>query len=131
MSTFLPPEVLAGLDAARKLSRKESARLNVQTGGRTFKILRTWNNGFALDADEAPQLRGLVDMFDGTRHVSRCLIVASGETDGELEFEYKLSTEVVDRPPLDFYRAPSAPVALLERFAKNLNHRFSRNARII
>ena len=114
MSTFLSPEVQAGLDAARKTARKKSSRLNVRAGEQSFKILRSWHNGFSLDADEAPHLRGLVDMFDGTRHLSRCLIVASGEEGGELEFEYKQMTEAADRQPLDFYRAPDAPVALLE-----------------
>lgn len=113
MTTFLPPEVQAGLDAARKLARRKSNRLSVQAGGRNFKILRSWHNGFSLDADEAPHLRGLVDFYDGTRHLSRCLIVASGEEAGEIEFEYKRMTEAADRQPLDFYRAPDAPVALL------------------
>ncbi len=114
MSTFLSPEVQAGLDAARKTALKKSNRLSVQAGDRTFKILRSWHNGFSLDADEAPHLRGLVDMFDGTNHLSRCLIIASGEEGGELEFEYKRTSEAVDRQPLDFYHRPDAPVALLE-----------------
>ena len=114
MSTFLSPEVQAGLDAARKLALKKSHRLSVQAGDKSFKILRSWNNGFSLDADEAPHLRGLVDMFDGTHHLSRCLIVASAEEGDEIEFEYKRSTEAADRQPLDFYRRPDAPIALLE-----------------
>ena len=114
MSTFLSPEVQAGLDAARKHALKKSSRLNVRAGDRQFKVLRSWHNGFSLDADEAPHLRGLVDLFDGATHLSRCLIVASGEEGGELEFEYKRTSEVVDRQPLDFYRRPDAPIALLE-----------------
>ncbi len=114
MTTFLPPDVQAGLDAARKLALKKSNRLKVQAGERRFSVLRSWHNGFSLDADEAPHLRGLVDLYDGARHLSCCLIVASGEENGELEFEYKRTTEAADRQPLDFYRAPDAPVALLE-----------------
>ena len=34
--------------------------------------------------------------------------------DFEIEFEYKRTTEAADRQPLDFYRPPNAPVALLE-----------------
>ncbi len=114
MSTFLSPEVQAGLDAARKQALKKSHRLNVKDGEREFRILRSWHNGFSLDADEASHLRGLVDLFDGSTHLSRCLIVASGEKRGELEFEYKRATEVADRQPLDFYRRPDAPAALLK-----------------
>lgn len=114
MSTFLSPEVQAGLDAARKSARKKSSRLTVRAGEQTFRILRSWHDGFSLDADEAPHFRGLVDLFDGTRHLSRCLIIASGEDGGEIQFEYKRMTEAADRQPLDFYRSPDAPVALLK-----------------
>ena len=113
MTDVLPKEVLEGLRDAQKRSQRKKSRLRVRAGGHEFTILRYWDEGFALDAEEAPHLRGLVDMFDGTRHLSRCLIVASGEESGELQFEYKRMTEAADKQPLDFYRAPDAPVALL------------------
>ncbi|SLN58916.1 hypothetical protein PEL8287_03170 [Roseovarius litorisediminis] len=115
MMTFLPPDVQAGLDAARKLAQKKSSRLRVQAGDQVFHILRTWDNGFALDADEAPGLRGLVDLYDGARLLSQCLIVASEEEAGEMRFEFKRTTEATGEQPLDFYREPNAPVALLPR----------------
>lgn len=114
MSTYLPPDVQAGLDAARKLARRASARLRVEADGKTHPILRSWENGFALDAAEAPHLRGLVDLYDGARHLSQCLIVASSEEAGEVQFEYKRMTEAVGEQPLDFERARDAPVALLD-----------------
>ena len=114
MTTFLPPEVQAGLDRARKQALKRSSRLRVQVGDAVYPVLRAWDGGFALDAENAPHLRGLVDLMDGTRHMARCLIVASEEEAGEISFEYKRTTEALDRQPLDFYRAPDAPVGLIE-----------------
>ncbi len=115
MTTFLPPDVQAGLDAARKKSLLRNNRLRIEAGDEEYRILRAWENGFALESDDAPYLRGLVDMYDGARHICRCLIVASGEEHGEKYFEYKLMTEATGEQPLDFYRPPDAPVALLEK----------------
>lgn len=115
MSTFLPPEVQAGLDEARKRATRTSRRLRIEAGGDSYSVLHAWEGGFALDADAAEHLRGRVDLYDGTRHVSQCLIVASEEDSGEIRFEYKRITEATGEQPLDFERAPDAPVALIGR----------------
>jgi hypothetical protein len=115
MSEYLPREVRAGLELARKADRKKRSRLNVRVGEQSFVILRHWNEGFALDRDDAPNLRGLVDLYDGSRHLSQCLIVASSEDDGEMIYEFKWATPVSDRAPLDYLRDENAPVALIPR----------------
>lgn len=114
MSTFLPPDVQAGLDAARKQALRDNHRLRVQDGERVYPVLQSWENGFSLERDEAQTLRGRVDLYDGARHLSQCLIVAS-EADGDvMRFEYKRMTDALDEQPLDFAKAPNAPVALIE-----------------
>ncbi len=113
MSEFLPKEVREGLEMARKRSLKKKSRLRVHIGDLVIPVLRYWESGFSLDADEAPHLRGLVDLYDGARHLYQCLIVASQEESGQMVYEFKRSTAVVDRPALDFYRDEKAPVALL------------------
>ena len=119
MSTFIPSDVQAGLDAARKRSLARNSRLRVETGDRSFRILRFSETGFSLDADTAPNLRGLVDLYDGGRHIGQCLIVASDEENGELRFEYKRNTCAHDRAPLDFAREENAPIALLGHKSEN------------
>ena len=111
MSDFLPKEVREGLEQARKLKMKKKSRLKVRVGDQTFTVLRYWDDGFSLDAEEAPPLRGLVDLYDGGRHLSQCLIVASEEEGGELMFEFKRETMSADRAPLDYERR--GPVALI------------------
>ncbi|HKL56567.1 MAG: hypothetical protein ACX93P_03140 [Roseovarius sp.] len=113
MTTYLPPDVQAGLDEARKKGWKASHRLRVRAGEDTYRVLRAWEGGFALEAEGAPHLRGLVDLYDGPKHLSQCLIVASEEEGGEMRFELKRVTEASDRQPLDFVRDPEAPVALI------------------
>ena len=113
MSEFLPKEVREGLELARKQALRKKSRMKVKAGDRTFTVLRYWDDGFALDLDDAPHLRGLVDVYDGGRHLSQCLIIASEEGPGEMVFEFKRATAATDSAPLDYERASNAPIALL------------------
>lgn len=113
MSEFLPREVREGLEKARRRALRKKSRLRLRVGEETFTVLRYWESGFALDREDAPHLRGLVDLYDGGRHLAQCLIVASSEEGDEMQFEFKRSTAAVDRAPLDFERDENAPVALL------------------
>ena len=116
MLEFLPNYVREGLEAARQRDQKRRSRLRVQVGEAVFPVLRFWHDGFALDADLSPgKLRGLVDVYDGSRHVLQCLIVASGIENGELVCDFKRATVVSDRAPLDFWRDENAPVGYLPR----------------
>jgi len=114
MSEFLPKEVREGLEAARKRDLRRKSRLRVHVGDEVFPILRFWDSGFALDIENAPHLRGLVDIYDGGRHLYQCLIVASTEDAGEMSYEFKRNTAAIDKAPLDFIRPDNAPVALIE-----------------
>ncbi len=98
---------------ARKAALLKKSRLRIRVGDATFPVLKFWDTGFSLDADDAPQLRGLVDLYDGARHLYQCLIVASQEENGQMEYEFKRATAAVDKAPLDFVRDENAPVALL------------------
>ncbi|MEY4695973.1 MAG: hypothetical protein RIT14_401 [Pseudomonadota bacterium] len=114
MYEFLSKEVREGLDAARKRELKKTSRLRVHVGAAVYPVLRFWDEGFALDADLTPHLRGLVDVYDGARHIFQCLIVASSTSEaGELICEFKRSTAVLDRPALDYWRDENLPVAYL------------------
>lgn len=113
MSMFLPKEVREGLEAAQRLALKRSSRLRVEADHASTKVLRLWANGFSVDAEGAPHLRGLVDLYDGGRHLGQCLIVASEEEGGEMRYEFKRNTAAADRAPLDYVRDENAPVGLL------------------
>ena len=113
MTTFLPKEVQTGLDAARIAALRKSSRLRVETGEDSYRVLRMWAGGFTVEADVVPPLRGLVDLYDGARHLYQCLIIAADAEGGEMRYDFKRATEAHDRAPLDFYRAPDAPIAYL------------------
>lgn len=117
MEHALSKEIQSGLDNARLKALKKSSRLRIEADGCTYKVLRQWKTGFAMDPAEAPDhLRGLVDFYDGAVHLFQCLIIAADEENGEVLFEFKRATPVADRPPLDFEQAEDAPVALIEDY---------------
>jgi hypothetical protein len=113
MNDFLPKDLVEGLAAARKRKARKDSRLRVKAGGQTIQILRHWDGGFAVDAEETQHLRGLVDVFDGATRLSQCLIVASSEEAGERVYEVKRETRVSDQAATDYVRDPKAPIALL------------------
>ena len=113
MSEYLPKEVREGLERARMTGLKKKSRMRVRVGEHDFTILRHWDNGFSLDPEDAPNLRGLVDVYDGARHLSQCLIVASAEENGEMQYEFKRATATADGPALDYERDANAPIGLI------------------
>lgn len=115
MLEFLPKEIVEGLDAARKREAVRKSRLRVQVGEAVFPVLRFWHDGFAMDAAMTPRLRGLVDVYDGSRHIFQCLIVASSLEHGQIVYEFKRSTAVRDSAPLDYWRDEHAPVGYLPK----------------
>lgn len=113
MNDFLPKDIVDGLDAARKRKLRKQSRLRVKVGDQTLQILRFWKDGFSVDAEDAQHLRGLVDVYEGSKHVSQCLIVASAEDSGERIYEFKRETRASDEAATDYVRDPNAPIALL------------------
>jgi hypothetical protein len=115
MTEFLSREIRSEFEAARKRGLRQRSRLRVMTGDEVYPILKLLPDGFILDADEVSHLRGLVDVFEGARHVSQCLIIASDVEAGELICKMKRETTVRDRPALDYERSDKAPVGYLPR----------------
>ncbi|MBL1436364.1 MAG: hypothetical protein COB08_009225 [Rhodobacteraceae bacterium] len=115
MDTFLSKEVLNGLDRARKQAQRKKNRLRLHVGDEIYPLLRLSDDGFEMDAEAAPHLRGFVDIYDGAKHLSSCLIIHS-ETEGNImRYEYKRHTNVADGPAKDFVVDENAPVALIGR----------------
>ena len=115
MLEFLSKEIREGLEMARKAKERRKSKLRVQVGEAVFPVLRFWQNGFVLDRALTPRLRGLVDVYDGSRHVFQCLIVASIAEGDEITCEFKRMTPVSDKAPLDFWMDSVVPVAYLTK----------------
>ncbi|MEI4471433.1 hypothetical protein [Frigidibacter sp. MR17.24] len=116
MFEVFPEDLRKQLLAAERKAQSRRSRLRVETGRESWPVLRRWEDGFALDARRVSHLRGLVDLYDGPRHVMQCLIFASGVEGDELICSVKSATPAGDRPPVDFVRPEGGPAALLPRY---------------
>jgi hypothetical protein len=115
MLESLPQSIWNELHEAQTKAAAKKTRLRVEAGGESYRISRLTSEGFVLETGDAPRLRGLVDLYDGGRHLSQCLIVAAQEDAGHMVYDFKRNTAAGDGAPLDFVRAENAPVALLSR----------------
>ena len=115
MLESLPETVREELRAAQINRTQKGNRLRVEANGESYRVMRLTAEGFALELENAPKLRGLVDLYDGSRHLSQCLIVAASEDGDEMIYDFKRNTAAGDGAPLDFERAADAPIALLGR----------------
>lgn len=108
MEIMLSDEIQAGLDAARLESLRRDARLCLLVEGQSFVVLRMWDMGFAVEAANAPDLRGAADLYEGDVHQFQCLIVAQKETGGEMQYLFRRATRVARCAALDFERTSAA-----------------------
>ena len=115
MDVHMSQDVLAGLERARKQAAKDSGRLRVMVGDEVYPVLRAWDGGFALAADDAPHLRGEVLFCDGANVLHECLIICSALEGRDRVYEYKRRTRATSHAPVDYVIAPDAPIALLTK----------------
>ena len=112
MSTFLSKDVLAGLEAAQKTDLKKKNRFRVEFNKKHYPVIRLTKNGFCVEAEKAPMIRGLVDLYDRDKHLKQCLIFATKEENGIVYFDYKRKTKTQASAPKDFFQENKG-VALL------------------
>ncbi len=115
MSSFLPQSVRDELAAAQKQTRRRKACRVVHVQDEAYPILEFTEDGFSVDAEDAPRLRGLIDIFDGPRHLYQALIVASSKDGDLMRYEFKRNTATAQKPAVDFEQKPDAPLAYLPR----------------
>lgn len=115
MLEFLSKELSDQLRAAQQTRQRRKSRLRVHVDQVEYPVLRLWVDGMALQVEGLSHLRGLVDIYDGSRHVLQCLIIASELDGNELICTFKRATAVSDKAPLDYWRDESLPVAYLPK----------------
>jgi hypothetical protein len=87
------------MSLGRRAARK---KLTLRIGSRRYPILSQGAETCVIRAPVDTPLRGIADVYEGERHVARCLILLSA-SDGELmRLSYKWRTPVQSSPPLDF-----------------------------
>jgi len=102
MQGQMPKGVIGQLGPTRFTGPQQAGDFRVVAGGRSYPVVRMYASGFALSAEDAPQLRGLVELYREQEHVLMCLVVANAPEDGEIRYEFKRATPVTEQRPLDF-----------------------------
>lgn len=111
MDSHLPDEVQLGMARAAKRGG-DGRRLSVQMGDVVVRILSLDQTGFTV-AQDSPNLRGAVSLFDGPRHMADCLVMRIKGADDVAHYEYKRRTEATASAPTDYVRAADAPAGLI------------------
>ncbi|MEL7462822.1 MAG: hypothetical protein AAFN79_02070 [Pseudomonadota bacterium] len=94
--------------------RRRAPRFGVRAEGDVYPLKDMWEGGFSVRVEDAPRLRGFVDLMIGEERLARCLIVlAEEEETGIIRYEYKRRTEEATAPSPDYAPEEDAPVALL------------------
>jgi len=116
MTDFLPKALQDELAMAQKAARRRKARRVVHVGDEAYPILEFRDDGFAVDGEVTPRLRGLIDIFDGPQHLYQALIVASAEDGDLMRYEFKRNTAAATTAPVDFEQDANRPAGLLPQF---------------
>ncbi|WP_333830637.1 hypothetical protein [Pararhodobacter sp.] len=115
MLEHLPEDIRQGIAAAQRRSLRRGSRLCVHVNDAVFPVLRLWETGFAVDARRVPRLRGLVDIYDGPRHIRQCLIIASENDGNEMSYDFKRATVIAEDPVRDYADDSTPPSGYLPR----------------
>ncbi|GAB5447038.1 hypothetical protein [Gymnodinialimonas sp.] len=115
MSEYLPKEIRDQLAAAHRHVKRKRATRTVHVGDEAFAILEMSGDGFALERDKAPRLRGLIDIYEGAQHLYQALIVASAEDGDLMRYDFKRNTATARTAPVDFVQSDTRPAGLLSK----------------
>lgn len=111
MIETLPQSIWNELHQAQSQAAQKRTRLRVDVKGDSYHVLRLTSEGFVLDLQDAPKLCGLVDLYDGGRHLCQCLIVSAHEDADQMVYDFKRNPAAGTGAPLDFERIEEAPIA--------------------
>lgn len=117
MFEFLPEDIRRGLQAAQTRALRKSSRLSVHVGDEAYPILSLSEHGFSVETGRLPSLRGLVDIYDGPRHIMHALIIAASEEGGQMSYEFKRETMVHTAPLRDYVVDRPEPDGFLPNLA--------------
>ena len=112
--TDLDEEPRNEVDPPLRLAPLETTGLRVVSGHVSWPIRRIWSDGFSLAIGQ--QIRGLVDVFDGERHVFSCLACENGTDGDEQLFVIQQRNKGHAHAPRDFASEADVPAGALAAF---------------
>ncbi len=95
MDVFLPKGFEPGLGRAPMSVPARAKRLSVEASGIHYPVLRRWATGFAVSAQDVPELSGLTTLRDGAQVLAQGLILRC-ESEGDERIYTTKRVTVVD-----------------------------------
>lgn len=89
METRIPAEAVSAIEQDRRKRLRQRSRFRVAASDRLFPVIEMSREGFVIEADEPPHLRGYVDILEGDERVARWLVVCDWARDGLVGYAYK------------------------------------------
>ena len=107
MDTILPAGFTGVSEAHRRNTLRRESRLRVRTDAQDHAVMELTANGFVIEADGRPPLRGYADIFRGDERILRGLVIVSWAREGKVGYEFKRGT-TDGTMPVDYVRGPVA-----------------------
>ena len=107
MDTALPEHISTALAERAEKRRDRKSVFRVRAGEREAKVVELASDGFVIQADGRPPLRGYADIFRGEECILRGLVICSWARDGQVGYEFKRGT-TDGTVPVDYVRGPIA-----------------------
>ena len=99
MDTILPAGFTGVSEAHRRNTLRRESRLRVRTDAQDHAVMELTANGFVIEADGRPPLRGYADIFRGDNRVLHGLVQCSWAEDGLVGYEFKRDTAGAEVSP--------------------------------
>lgn len=110
MDSILPDDVLSELARGRLARHRTRTRHMVVSGKRRHAVMKLTGQGFVIEADDLPHLRGYVDILCDNERIARRLAQFAWARDGLVGYEFKLDAGA--REAVADYVKPDAPALL-------------------
>lgn len=107
MDSALPTHVTHALDEKAESRLRKPGAFRVRAGEQEARVTELASDGFVIQADGRPPLRGYADIFKGDQQVLRGLVICSWAHDGLVGYEFKRGT-TDGTMPVDYVRGPVA-----------------------
>ena len=89
MESVLPGDLLSEMELGRRKSRRARTRHLVVGGERQHRLMELTDDGFVIEADDLPHLRGYVEIMLGDERIARRLAVFAWARNGLVGYEFK------------------------------------------
>lgn len=111
MDAVLPPDVAGAIQRDRNADRRRRTPFSVRWADGELPVVELTPNGFVVEAESPPPLRGFTDIFEGDERILHGLAMCSWARNGLVGYEFKRGAGA---HPVRADHAPPAHSGLLE-----------------